>query len=278
MAKSWRGNMQHALSNQLVRQKDWRFDVCDLRTLQCLKGGSSMRQVIVQLVIVSVVLPALAQEGNEAEKLFRTFEKKLAAAKAVRIALEGTAAGIEDVPGVLKYKGTMVLAEGNKARFEMEVEMEGKKQNSKLVSDGAKMIGEMFEGKRPPKDTPKKFYEEMIGFFKHGGPVAGHVFSSSSEGVRSVATFKASAFKLGKKEKLGKRDAQVIEYKLTLENAPKEVAKLALSEKLWLDVGTNLPLKRVLTGKLNKEFTYTENYSEFTLNPKVDAKLFALPK
>jgi len=137
----------------------------------------------------------------------------------------------------------------------------------------------MFEGKRPPKDTPKEFFEEMIGFFKHGGPVAGHVFSSiNSEGVRSVATFKASAFKLGKKEKIGKRDTQVIEYKLTLENTPKEAAKLALSEQLWLDVETNLPLKRVLTGKLDKEFTYTEIYSEFTLNPKVDAKLFELPK
>jgi len=239
-----------------------------------------MRLVIVQLVIVSVALPALAQEGKQAEKLFRTFEKKLVAAKALRIALEGTAAGIEDVPGVLKYKGTMLLAEGNKARFEMEVEMEGKKQKSNLVSDGAKMIGDdIFEGKSPPKDTPKKFFEEMIGFFKHGGPVVGHVFSSSSsEGVRSVATFKASAFKLGNKEKIGNREAQVIEYKLVLEDAPKEVAKLSFSEKLWLDVETNLPLKRVFTGKLKKEFTYTESYSEFTLNPKVDAKLFELPK
>jgi len=61
------------------------------------------------------------------------------------------------------------------------------------------------------------------------------------------------------------------------ENAPKESAKLSLSEKLWLDVETNLPLKRVFTGKLNKEFTYRENYSEFSLNPKVDAKLFDLP-
>jgi len=53
----------------------------------------------------------------------------------------------------------------------------------------------------------------MIGFFKHGGPIAGHVSSSiNSEGARSVATFKASAFKLGKKEEIGKRDAQVIEF------------------------------------------------------------------
>src|SRR5262249_3703481 len=157
-------------------------------------------------------LPALAQEGNEAEKLFRTFEKKLAEAKAVRLALEGTATGIEDVPGVIKYKGTMVIAEGNKARFDMEVEMKGKKQKSRIVSDGTKMLGQLFEGDGPPRNTPKKFFEETIAFFKHGGPVAGHVFSSEAEGVRSVATFKASAFKLGTKEKIGKRQTQVIEY------------------------------------------------------------------
>src|SRR5262245_36378218 len=252
-----------------------------MRTLHCQKGGSSMRLLIVQLVFLSVVLPALGQDGKEAEKLFRTFEKKLAAAKTVRIALEGSVVGIEDVPGVLKYKGTFVFAEGNKARFEMQVEMQGKKQAEKVISDGAKMIEEdpADGGKSGPNDVPKKFFEETLGFFKHGGPVAGHVFTSeSSDGIRYVATFTASAFKLGDKEKIGKRDAQMIEYKLALKDAPKEAAKLSFSEKLWLDVETNLPLKRVLTGKLKKEFTYTESYSEFTLNPKVDAKLFELPK
>jgi outer membrane lipoprotein-sorting protein len=237
-----------------------------------------MRLVIVQLVLVFIALPAVAQEDNDAAKLFRTFEKKLAAAKAVRITLEGTATGIEDVPGAVKYKGTMVIAEGNKARFEMSVEIKGKKQQSKLVSDGTKMIGDMFEGKLPVRDAPKKFFEETIGFFKHGGPVAGHVFSGESDGGRSVATFKASEFKLGKKEKIGQREAQVIEYKLTLENEPKAEAKLALSEKLWLDVETGLPLKRVFTGKLKKEFTYTEQYQAFALDPKIEAKQFELPK
>jgi uncharacterized protein (TIGR03067 family) len=237
-----------------------------------------MRLVIVPVVLMSVTLPGVAQEAKDAEKLFRGFEKKLAAAKAIRISLEGTATGIEDVPGVIKYKGTMVIADGNKARFEMEVEMGGKKQKSTVVSDGPKMVGDLFEGKGPSRNTPKKFFEETIAFFKHGGPVAGHVFSAEAEGVRSVATFKASAFQLGTKETIGKREVQVIEYKLTLENAPKEEAKLSLSEKLWLDVEIGLPLKRVFTGKLKKEFTYTENYSEFTLDPKLDAKLFELPK
>ena len=37
---------------------------------------------------------------------------------------------------MVKFKGTMAFADGNKARFEMEVEMEGKKQKERIVSDG----------------------------------------------------------------------------------------------------------------------------------------------
>jgi outer membrane lipoprotein-sorting protein len=238
-----------------------------------------MRLSLTALLTFLPLLPALAQESSEAEKLFRKMEKKLSEAKSLRVALDGTAEGIEDLRGALKYKGTMILAQGNKARFEMEVEIEGKKQRTALVSDGTKMIGDIAEEGKRPRDTPKKFFEVTIGFFKHGGPVAGHVFSSSGpEGNETFARFKPSAFKLGQKEKIGQRQAQVIEYKLTLENAPKEAEKLTLSEKLWLDAATNLPLKRVFTGKLKKEFTYTEKYSEFTVNPKLDAKLFELPK
>jgi outer membrane lipoprotein-sorting protein len=239
-----------------------------------------MRLSLTALLTFLPLFPALAQESDEAGKLFRKMEKKLSEAKSLRVALEGTAEGIEDLRGTLKYKGTMVLAQGNKARFEMEMEIEGKKRRTTFVSDGTKTIGDMAgEAGKRREDTPKMFFEVTIGFFKHGGPVAGYVFSSSGpEGKQTFARFKPSAFKLGPKEKIGQRQAQVIEYKLTLETAPKEAGKLSLSEKLWLDVETNLPLKRVFSGKLKKMFTYTENYSEFTVNPKLDARLFELPK
>jgi outer membrane lipoprotein-sorting protein len=239
-----------------------------------------MRLSLTALLTFLPLLPALAQDSDEAEKLFRKLETKLSEAKSLRVALEGTAEGIEDLRGTLKYKGTMVLAQGNKARFEMEMEMAGKKHRTTFVSDGTKMIGDIAgEAGKPPRDTPKKFFEVTIDFFKHGGPVAGYVFSSSGgEGKETFARFKPSAFKLGQKDKLGERKAQVIEYKLTLEDPPKGAEKLSLSEKLWLDAETNLLLKRVFTGKLKKEFTYTETYSEFTVNPKLDAKLFELPR
>lgn len=234
-----------------------------------------MRFMILSLVVVYAAPPALAQESSEAEKLFRKMEKNLAAAKSVRVAFEGTAEGIADVRGTLKYKGTLVLAAGNKARLDLDAEAGGKKRPMSLRSDGAKMTDD-----GGTANTPEHLFEEMIGFLKHGGYMAGYVFSSSDAGgKRSVAALKASGFRLGDKEKVGKREAQLIEYQLALEKAPEDAPKLSLSEKLWLDAETNLPLKRVLSGKLmDKEFKYTETYSEFALNPKVDDKVFELPK
>jgi RNA polymerase sigma factor (sigma-70 family) len=222
--------------------------------------------------------PAGPQRG-EAEKLFRKMDKQLSEAKTLRIAAEGSAEGIEDLRGGLKYKGTVFLAQGNKARFEMEGEIEGKKQKMVLVSDGTRMVNDIEEFGKRPRDTPKDLFEVTVGFFKHGGPVAGYVLASAGpDGNATYAKLTPSAFKLGQKEKVGRRQAQVIEYLLSLEDAPKGGEKVTLSETLWLDTETNLPLRRVFTGKLEVEFTYTEQYSEFAVNPKLDDKLFELPR
>ena len=61
-----------------------------------------MRLLIVPFVFASVVLPALAQEGNEAEKLFRTFEKKLVAAGLpAGVALVGLPGELDGLAGAL---------------------------------------------------------------------------------------------------------------------------------------------------------------------------------
>ena len=47
---------------------------------------------------------------------------------------------------------------------------------------------------------------------------------------------------------------------------------------VWIDNDTGVPLKRVVVQSKGKEFRTTEVYSEFKLNPKIDAKVFDLPK
>jgi outer membrane lipoprotein-sorting protein len=226
-----------------------------------------------RFILAALLLPALVQNGGDAEKPIRTMEKKLGAAKTLRVSFE---AKVEGLPESGTFKGTLTVAESNKMHLEGTVEMEGKRVNWKVVSDGARTKEQGLEsGTRP---TSKKLTENYRSSLTHGGYIMGIYMSTESEGRESWPIFRASEFKLEKKEKIGKRQAQVIVCKLTpLEKLGKK--DLTFSETLWLDVETNLPLKRIFTGTVEgKKITFTETYGTFTLDPKIDAKLFELPK
>jgi len=82
-----------------------------------------------------------------------------------------------------------------------------------------------------------------------------------------------SDFKDAGKEKVGERNTQVIEY-----TATEKDAKEGLSMKMWLDAETHLPVKLAVTGGQSDVKNLTETYSEFILDPEVDAKSFEAPK
>jgi outer membrane lipoprotein-sorting protein len=84
-------------------------------------------------------------------------------------------------------------------------------------------------------------------------------------------------FKAGAAEKVGGRDAKVVSYRL----GEKGLVDMGLVDKhlppvtLWIDAKTLLPLKRVIV--IQKENLHiTEFYTEFKLDPKLDAKAFEL--
>ncbi len=81
----------------------------------------------------------------------------------------------------------------------------------------------------------------------------------------SAKLLRATDFKAAEGEKVGGRDAKVLRYKLG-----------TLGVILWLDARTHLPLKRHILSE--KRVVITETYKEFTLDPKIDAKVFELPK
>ena len=84
--------------------------------------------------------------------------------------------------------------------------------------------------------------------------------------------FKVSDFVLGKKEKVGEREAQVIDYKLVMDN--RDTAETTI----WIDTETKLPLKRVLSSKnANESLRITETY-RIRVNGKIDGKKFELLK
>ena len=105
----------------------------------------------------------------------------------------------------------------------------------------------------------------LAGSFSRVGMLAGLRPRTHQEGEKEPDLdnlFRVSDFVLGKEEKIGERNAQVIHYKLVMDNGrfshpPSDTADTTV----WLDTETKLPLKRVLTSKNGSEsLRITETY------------------
>jgi hypothetical protein len=85
--------------------------------------------------------------------------------------------------------------------------------------------------------------------------------------------FPVKNFKLGVKEMVGKREAQVVQYQIQ----NRIIGKLA-EVSVWVDTNTQLPLKRAMAEKQEgKEIRTTETYGMFTVDGNLDGKLFDIP-
>ena len=209
-----------------------------------------------RLAFLPVVLLALVQGENQAEKLFRESEKKLAEMDQVQITVEST---LEGTPKKGHLKGTLLLAKGNKASMVVQGNLRGEELKVNLVSNGIKMKMEI-TGLMPQEeqDTPKDFNAMFAGSFSRVGVLAGFRSRAQQAGEKEPGLddlFKVSDFVLGKKEKIGERETQVIDYKLLMDN--RDTAE----STIWFDMETKLPLKRVLNSKNNNEtLRVTETY------------------
>jgi outer membrane lipoprotein-sorting protein len=224
------------------------------------------------LIAVAVLGFALPQDEHEAEEWFRKMEAKLAKATSVQLSWKGEAAVKE---GAITVKGELLLAEGNKARFDVEGKLLETEQKQLIVSDG-KSIKNV--GPRPSLiDTPKTFNETLLGCLARGGPSESLVVVNMgyyAKEPKPAAFLKVSAFKLGKKEKVDKTECQVIEFTTTHGVGAKQEAKVAL----WIDTATGLPVKRESVLKeMNQEIRYTETYSNFKLDERIAESKFTLP-
>jgi outer membrane lipoprotein-sorting protein len=228
----------------------------------------------------------LVWQVNEAEKLFRTMEEKIKAANAVQADFDVELKGHgKDAKGkaaarFAKGKGSLLFTKENQARLKMTVDEMGKKVTTEAVSDGKRMKF----AKSP--DVIARAEANPAPLLLHGlistmvsGPglwemdegeylnaAAAGFFKFAVEGIRLVA------FEAGAPEKVGGRDAKVVSYM---------VAGLPGATNyhitLWIDAHTLLPLKRVLVPVGSESGRVTET-CEFTLNPKIPAGAFQLPK
>ena len=219
-----------------------------------------------------------ADGSNEAEKLYRAFSEKLEAAKTLKVVYQA-----------FNEEGSIILAPGNKFCIQGKYQMDKKTEAlPKVVSDGAKVAVILDEPRRNPNDesllgsgkAPPAYANDIRNSLKAGGYYHFQRFTGFHSWLFKkyvpLLPYTAANFQLAGKEKVGQHPAQIIKYRL-IDQVDKE---LMLSETLWLDLKTNLPLKRVtkIWRDEEKPSIFTETYSEFAINPKTDPKVFELPK
>jgi outer membrane lipoprotein-sorting protein len=228
--------------------------------------------MLLPLVLLLVVPGA---EPNEAEQLFRQMEAKIMKAKTLECAFDIKAGtqGKTDFTG----KGTLYFGEGNKFRLETSIEEEGKVEKATMISDGAKLAMRADKAPKGPQDLPP-----FLGQFLRAG-ISRIIIIPFLLDEQDLTEFKekdykleeqcrVSDFKFGKKEMVGQQEAQIIEYTLTFKKQSAHVS-------VWVDTKTKLPIKRVIAIPGNEKMgTLTENYSNLTVDGKIDPQRFELPK
>jgi outer membrane lipoprotein-sorting protein len=229
-----------------------------------------------RFALLAALVPAFAVQGNDAEKLFREMEKKIAEAKSLRVASD---IDIKDKREGGTLKSSVALAPGDKLRLTMKGKGGGKELDVEVVADGDKLHVRMTPpGKSEQVAAPKNLHALMSKVVSRTGSVGAFfiirlVAPGASSEPDPEKLFNVKDFKMGEAAKVNGRDAKVLHYQIDIER--QESANITL----WLDAKTLLPLKRVIVPEEKGKGTQiTETYTEFTLNPKFDAKTFELPK
>jgi hypothetical protein len=162
-------------------------------------------------------------------------------------------------------------------RMEMNGEFDGTAMKLVSVCDG-KANRTTYNGQPAGPDMPPEegAFEKGLAVFARAGMLAMMRSQRKDDKKEAFDLDKMIAikdFKAGAKEKVGTHDTQVVQYNLDLGMEGK--AKVSL----WIDTKTNLPVKRELMVDDNgKNFQLTETITAFDVNPKLDPKLYELPK
>jgi outer membrane lipoprotein-sorting protein len=218
-------------------------------------------------VLVSLAVSLGSVQENEAEKLYRALEAKIAAAKVVKVAGETV------TPAKGSIEATLLFAQGNKAKGRIVLSTDKKPVlDCSLFSDGKRMKLSVKPGIDTTKDAPGHLHELLArGGCRMGVMVLLFPFNKDEavRGPDALMQLPLSDFRLGQNEKVAGREARVIHFRVA--------GTEGFAQTLWLDAKTLLPLKRSLIQEGVKE-GMTEVYREFTLDPHVDASVFELQK
>jgi hypothetical protein len=216
-----------------------------------------------------------AAQDSGAEKLYRAMEKRVRAAKSLQVALDGEVDS-QAIKGTVK--ATIYATQGNKSRMEIDFDIDGKADKLLFLTDGkARYTKQGDKGTLDP--NPKRAEQEgklVPGTIARIGITGAIMMGRATAGEEKEVDLDKDApvtnFKLGAKEMVGDKTAQVVTYKLDFDGTS---AKMSV----WIDTKTQLPLKRVVAVDLDSQMLrITETYSTFAIDPKLDPKLFEIPE
>jgi outer membrane lipoprotein-sorting protein len=231
-----------------------------------------MRLLVTTALLMFFTRAAVAAD-KEAEDLFRGLEQKLRSAKTLRVRFDLSVT--VGKPGSLK--GMLLLGEGDKFRLELEGKPFGELVKLTVVSDGARMSS--CDPNDPKNGKVEKAPKEVGANLRAVLPRLGVMlcWNSLDRGAKLAPEFtKVSDFKFAGKEVMGGREMVTIEYTVT--ERQNVVMPPKSRVKLWLDAKTRLPVKLSLTSDGGDITATTDVYSEFVIDPKMDAKQFEVPK
>jgi outer membrane lipoprotein-sorting protein len=246
------------------------------------------RWIAATLLVPALLSPALAQD-DEAEKLYRDMEKRIRTAKAFEVTFTYEA-------GQKKARGKLLVAQDNQARLEISGLFGGKPDTSfELVSDGKRLktagaklsvmpsgLPVVEPGGQSEQPAPKNLHAALGATVSRGGLwftvlvlpyLCGGQGGESFDPDGAESKMKVYDFKLAGAEKVGERDAKVLRYRFGKGDGCRDDEEITL----WVDARTLLPLKRSFVLKIEGT-RISEVYDAFTLDPKIDAGAFSLPK
>lgn len=229
-----------------------------------------MKVLCVMVLLLGSVVSLHAQE-NEAEKLFRAMEKKIVSSLACEIKFEykmqkGSAKGTMLVAGEKQFHLTISGLED--VLFGRMV----------VIGDGASVS---MSTAKASWETPCNL-RTWVGYpFCRGGLfVAVHMIPATRGENKQLqpdakdSSFQVYNFKLVGEEKIGDIKTTKIEYKVGSRRGEQDDSPITL----WIDSATQLPVQRLIKGSHSEPNLMIKETYQCKLDPKVDPKIFEIPK
>jgi outer membrane lipoprotein-sorting protein len=175
---------------------------------------------------------------NDAETVFRTMEEQLTKAKALECVFHVKL-------GTESYDGSVSLAEGNRARVEINETRNGQPMRLLIVSDGNRLSFQDNGLDQPQlRDTPKHLNAEILVWLARPGVFLPQAPLPDVKADDAKDRFRVSGFSLGDPGEVDGREARQLDYQLAVKglNDP-------FSVSLWLDLKSGLPTRRNGAGR-----------------------------